>query len=76
MQKMGERPSELSVEERNLLSIADKSAVGSRSVSWRFITKVEYKEKIKGNKRQAATRGSTPSQWKLNSRKPVTASSR
>ena len=54
MQKMGEQPSELSVEERNLLSIADKSAVGSRSAAWRFITSVEYKEKINGNKRQAA----------------------
>ena len=54
MQKMGEQPSVLSVEERNLLSIADKSAFGSRSAAWRFITSVEYKEKIKGNKRQAA----------------------
>ena len=76
MQKMDEQPLELSVEERNLLSIADKNAVGSRSAAWRFITSVEYKEKINSNKRQAATQGSTPSQWKWNSRKPVTASSR
>ena len=76
MKMMGEQPSEPSVEERNLLSIADKSAVGSQSAAWRFITSVEYREKINGNKRQAATRGSTPSQWKLNSRKSVTASSR
>ena len=39
-QKMGEQPSELSVEERNLLSIADKNVVGTRSAAWRFITSV------------------------------------
>merc|ERR1719204_2303262 len=40
---------ELSVEERNLLSVAYKNAVGSRRAAWRIITSVEQKEKSKGN---------------------------
>ncbi|CEM32655.1 unnamed protein product [Vitrella brassicaformis CCMP3155] len=39
---------ELSVEERNLLSVAYKNAVGSRRASWRIISSVEQKEKSKG----------------------------
>eukprot|EP00745_Piridium_sociabile_P037781 TRINITY_DN68896_c1_g1_i1.p1 TRINITY_DN68896_c1_g1~~TRINITY_DN68896_c1_g1_i1.p1 ORF type:complete len:254 (-),score=31.04 TRINITY_DN68896_c1_g1_i1:98-859(-) len=39
---------ELSVEERNLLSVAYKNAVGSRRASWRIISSVEQKEKTKG----------------------------
>merc|ERR1712093_766408 len=41
--------SELSVEERNLLSVAFKNAVGSRRASWRIISSVKDKEKSKGN---------------------------
>merc|ERR1712166_436138 len=44
---------ELSVEERNLLSVAYKNAVGSRRAAWRIITSVESKEKSKGNEEQA-----------------------
>ncbi|CEM37664.1 unnamed protein product [Vitrella brassicaformis CCMP3155] len=44
--KMGE---ELTVEERNLLSVAFKNAVGARRASWRIISSVEQKEKSKGN---------------------------
>merc|ERR1712039_1159697 len=44
---------ELSVEERNLLSVAYKNAVGSRRAAWRIITSVEQKEKTKGNEEQA-----------------------
>jgi len=40
---------ELSVEERNLLSVAYKNAVGSRRASWRIVSSVEQKEKSKGN---------------------------
>lgn len=39
---------ELSVEERNLLSVAFKNAVGARRASWRIISSVEQKE---GNKK-------------------------
>ena len=41
--------STLSVQERNLLSVASKNAVGSRCAAWRIITSVEQKEKSKGN---------------------------
>merc|ERR1712019_158768 len=46
-------PDELSVKERNLLSVAYKNAVGSRRAAWRIITSVEQKEKTKGNEQQA-----------------------
>merc|ERR1712061_133390 len=44
---------ELSVEERNLLSVAYKNAVGSRRAAWRIISSVEQKEKNKGNEEQS-----------------------
>merc|ERR1719264_2402081 len=53
MEKVGKTPDELSVEERNLLSVAYKNAVGSRRAAWRIITSVEQKEKSKGNDEQA-----------------------
>merc|ERR1712048_1139934 len=49
METVGKQPDELSVEERNLLSVAYKNAVGSRRAAWRIITSVEQKEKSKGN---------------------------
>merc|ERR1712232_580953 len=53
MEAVGKSPDELSVEERNLLSVAYKNAVGSRRAAWRIITSVEQKEKSKGNEDQA-----------------------
>merc|ERR1712226_1053037 len=53
MEKVGKLPDELSVEERNLLSVAYKNAVGSRRAAWRIISSVEQKEKSKGNEEQA-----------------------
>merc|ERR1712115_586663 len=53
MENVGKLPDELSVEERNLLSVAYKNAVGSRRAAWRIITSVEQKEKSKGNEEQA-----------------------
>merc|ERR1712100_206590 len=49
MEAVGKSDNELSVEERNLLSVAYKNAVGSRRAAWRIITSVEQKEKSKGN---------------------------
>jgi 14-3-3 protein epsilon len=49
METVGKSSDELSVEERNLLSVAYKNAVGSRRAAWRIITSVEQKEKTKGN---------------------------
>jgi len=45
----------LSVEERNLLSVAYKNAVGSRRASWRIVSSVEQKEISKGNPENAKT---------------------
>ena len=53
MELVGKCGEELSVEERNLLSVAYKNAVGSRRAAWRIITSVEQKEKSKGNEDQA-----------------------
>jgi len=44
---------ELSVEERSLLSLAYKNAVGSRRAAWHIITSVEQREKTKGSAEQA-----------------------
>jgi 14-3-3 protein epsilon len=53
MEAVGKAGGELSVEERNLLSVAYKNAVGSRRAAWRIITSVEQKEKSKGNEDNA-----------------------
>ncbi|KAF4662168.1 hypothetical protein FOZ61_002678 [Perkinsus olseni] len=49
MKMVAEDGKELTVEERNLLSVAYKNAVGSRRASWRIISSVEQKESSKGN---------------------------
>mmetsp|Transcript_25142 Transcript_25142/g.30422 ORF Transcript_25142/g.30422 Transcript_25142/m.30422 type:complete len:264 (-) Transcript_25142:343-1134(-) len=40
---------ELSVEERNLLSVGYKNVIGARRASWRILSSIESKEKSKGN---------------------------
>jgi len=49
MKNVGNEGSALSVEERNLLSVAYKNAVGSRRAAWRIISSVQQKETNKGN---------------------------
>ena len=49
MQRVGEQPSELLVEEWNLLPLVYKNAVGNRRAAWRVITSVEQKETSKGD---------------------------
>jgi 14-3-3 protein epsilon len=45
---------ELTVEERNLLSVAYKNVVGARRASWRIISSIEQKEENKGNEKHVA----------------------
>merc|ERR1712216_86019 len=54
MKTVGGEGNALSTEERNLLSVAYKNAVGSRRAAWRIITSVEQKEKSKSNDSNAA----------------------
>lgn len=43
---------ELTVEERNLLSVAYKNVIGARRASWRIVSSIEAKEENKGNESQ------------------------
>jgi len=49
MKKVAKMGVELTVEERNLLSVAYKNVVGARRASWRIISSIETKEENKGN---------------------------
>ncbi|XP_058009200.1 14-3-3-like protein D isoform X2 [Hevea brasiliensis] len=40
---------ELTVEERNLLSVGYKNVIGARRASWRILSSIEQKEETKGN---------------------------
>ncbi|CAL5358303.1 hypothetical protein CsSME_00048158 [Camellia sinensis var. sinensis] len=46
---------ELTVEERNLLSVAYKNVIGARRASWRIISSIEQKEESRGNADHVAT---------------------
>ncbi|PNS21573.1 14-3-3 protein [Sphaceloma murrayae] len=53
MKNVASSNQELSVEERNLLSVAYKNVIGARRASWRIVTSIEQKEESKGNESQA-----------------------
>lgn len=52
MKTVADQGSELSVEERNLLSVAYKNVIGARRASWRIISSMEQKEESKGNEQR------------------------
>ncbi|MEI4867207.1 14-3-3 family protein, partial [Klebsiella pneumoniae] len=57
MKSIASLNSELSIEERNLLSVAYKNVIGARRASWRIVSSIEGKEEAKGNTAQAAACG-------------------
>eukprot|EP00128_Syssomonas_multiformis_P014093 Colp12_sorted_trinity150504_noHs@1300 len=52
MKKVAKLDVELTVEERNLLSVAYKNVIGARRASWRIISSIEQKEESKGSERK------------------------
>jgi len=48
MKRVASLDVELTVEERNLLSVAYKNVIGARRASWRIISSIEQKEESKG----------------------------
>ena len=44
----------MTVDERNLLSVAYKNVVGTRRASWRIISSIEQKEETKGSDKHVA----------------------
>ena len=52
---------ELTVEERNLVSVGYKNVTGARRASWRILSSIEQKEKAKGreekNKKKKKEKG-------------------
>ena len=49
MKKIASLDVELTVEERNLLSVAYKNVIGARRASWRIISSIEQKEEQSGS---------------------------
>jgi len=52
MKQVASHNQELTVEERNLLSVAYKNVIGARRASWRIVYSVEQKEESKGKTEQ------------------------
>lgn len=52
MKAVAKLDKDLSVEERNLLSVAYKNVIGSRRASWRIVSSIENKESSRGNEAQ------------------------
>ncbi|EHA8592029.1 putative 14-3-3-like protein C [Cocos nucifera] len=49
MKKVAKLDVELTVEERNLLSVGYKNVIGARRASWRILSSIEQKEEARGN---------------------------
>jgi len=55
MKEVATAGADLSVEERNLLSVAYKNIIGARRASWRIVSSIEQKEESKNHTHQAHT---------------------
>ncbi|XP_044714864.1 14-3-3 protein [Hirsutella rhossiliensis] len=55
MKEVAKIGGELTVDERNLLSVAYKNVVGTRRASWRIISSIEQKEESKGSEKHVST---------------------
>ncbi|KAG6207381.1 hypothetical protein E4U35_000994 [Claviceps purpurea] len=55
MKEVAKLGGELTVDERNLLSVAYKNVVGTRRASWRIISSIEQKEESKGSDKHLPT---------------------
>lgn len=53
MKKVAALDVELTIEERNLLSVGYKNVIGARRASWRILSSIEQKEESKGNEQNA-----------------------
>ncbi|XP_059664143.1 14-3-3-like protein D [Cornus florida] len=53
MKKIAKLDVELTVEERNLLSVGYKNVIGGRRASWRILSSIEQKEEAKGNEQNS-----------------------
>lgn len=49
MRKVAKLDVDLTVEERNLLSVGYKNVVGARRAAWRIFSSIEQKEEARGN---------------------------
>jgi len=54
MSRVASCDQELTVEERNLLSVAYKNVIGARRASWRIESSIEQKKESKGNEAQVS----------------------
>ncbi|XP_033109000.1 14-3-3 family protein artA-like [Anneissia japonica] len=52
MKQVAKLDTELTIEERNLLSVAYKNVIGARRASWRIISNIEEKLETQGNEQQ------------------------
>jgi len=66
MKKVAKMDQELTVEERNLLSVAYKNLIGARRASWRIVTNIESKEESKSENSKLALTKKYRSQVCLN----------